>query len=867
MRGRLQTRFALLLSAAGMAIAPQAMAQSESIGAPAAAGEEIVVTGYRLQNAQAVAQKAAAEQISEFLTVDEIGQMPDYNISDSFRRLPGVQTIFDEDEGRYVSVRGLNPNFTFGSLDGAAIATAERGNRQLNLEAVPTTAVKRLEVFKSRTPDLEGNAIGGSINLVTRSAFDADGRFFVANAFVGVGSSQDIPGKGLNREQDDGLNLRFDATGSIVFGRNDQFGLLVTGAYSRKRRDQERALPGAFAPAIAGSALSIPAAFNSSSYPNTVDRYGGTVKLDWRPTAAIEAGLTYTYYIQDDNELRHTHQLNRGTVIAASVDPTQGVARATVPATAAAFVRFNDFPIGKPMTVAQADVAWTKDKSKLEGRMSYSEAEFNESSNETVFNWNAGTTSPVAQRTYTYRLADGVPTFEFDDASAYNNAANYVFNNYSPYEDDSDDQIREAELKYSRNLNRTDEGFGFGAGLKWRENLRDFDRRQAVFNRTTTTTLTLAQSQMNARYFAPTARYPQLFIDFRAFEKFVAGNPGQIVQDAAATARNAIVNDYVVTEDVRAAYLMGRYRSERLTVIGGVRIEETETDVSGYRIVGTAISPLTRSGGYTSTLPSLNVIFSPTDNIKIRAAAYRAIGRPNPSDLGTNETINATAGTVSRGNPDLRPRQADNYDLALEYYFPRGQGLVSVGVFKKDIKDDIFSAAAGTTVIGGQTLNVTQPTNLRGSEVSGVEFQIVRNNFDFLPGFLQGFGASANYTLLNAESTLPNGTKFGRLQQQAEKLGNVALFYEQGPFQARATYAYTGDYFTVIDATNALNNRSDRPFKQLDLQARYNLGRIQLIGEVRNATDESRRNDQTGGLARDLNFFGRQYWIGVAFKP
>jgi TonB-dependent receptor len=837
---------------------------------------EIVVTGYRLQNQEAVAQKRAQDPITEFLSVDEIGQMPDYNISDSFRRLPGVQTIFDEDEGRYVAIRGLNPNFTFGSLDGAAIATAERGNRQLNLEAIPTTAVKRLEVFKSRTPNLEGNAIGGSVNLVTRAAFDAEGRYLVGNAFVGYGDSRDVPGKGFNRTTDDGLNVRFDATGSIVFGDKDQFGLLLTGAYSRKRRDQERSLPGVFAPVAAGSTLQAPGQFNTSSYPNTVDRYGGTAKLEWRPTPEIETALSYTYYIQDDNELRLTHQLNRGALVAGSADAAAQTARFTVPATTAAFVRFNDFPIGKPLTVVQADYAWTKQQSRIDARLSYSESEFNESSNETVFNWNPGAAGAAATRTYTYRLVDGVPIFVFDDPSAYTNAANYVFNNLSPYEDDSDDRIQEAEINYGFRLTQADEGFGFGLGFKWRENERDFDRRQAVFNRNASTTLTLANVQRpGGGYRGPFNLYPQLFVDYRAFEVFRAANPGQFTEDVAATARNRVINDYLVNERVDAGYLLGRYRSERLTSIFGFRFEDTRTRVEGLRettrtvagVTTRTIAPLVRDGAYGVVLPSLNAIYDLGDRVKLRAAAYKAIGRPNPSDLGVNENVNATAGTVSRGNPDLRARKADNYDLALEYYFPGDQGIIAVGVFAKEIANDIFSAAAGQTVIDGVTYNVTQPQNLRDSRVRGLELQFVRNNLDFLPGPLSNFGVSANATLLDAKSTLANGVTFGRLPGQAERLFNAALFYEQGPFQGRATFAYTGDYFTLIDAATPANNRADEPYNQLDLQARYRLGPVQLIAEARNVTDESRRNNQTGDLARDLNFFGRQFWLGVAYKP
>ncbi|KAK0359454.1 hypothetical protein LTR94_031244, partial [Friedmanniomyces endolithicus] len=119
--GTLTATASVLALVIGAAAAPAAAQQAQ----PAAAAdqvsevEEIVVVGYRAQNQRSVAAKRDDARIGEFLNSDDIGQQPDYNIADSMRRVPGVQTVFDEDEGRYVSVRGLNPSYTLGGLDGA----------------------------------------------------------------------------------------------------------------------------------------------------------------------------------------------------------------------------------------------------------------------------------------------------------------------------------------------------------------------------------------------------------------------------------------------------------------------------------------------------------------------------------------------------------------------------------------------------------------------------------------------------------------------------------------------------------------------------------------------------------------------------
>ena len=220
---------------------------------------------------------------------------------------------------------------------------------------------------------------------------------------------------------------------------------------------------------------------------------------------------------------------------------------------------------------------------------------------------------------------------------------------------------------------------------------------------------------------------------------------------------------------------------------------------------------------------------------------------------------------LTRGNPDLRPRVAQNFDASLEYYMPGDSGLVSLATFYKDIRDDIYSRAAGTAVIDGATYQVTQPQNLAGSRVFGVEGALVVNKLRFLPGPLADFGVSLNATYLNGKSRFPDGGSFDRLTQQPEFQGNAALFYQRDWLQARASFAHIGRQYTSISQTSPVSNRYDQPFNQLDLQTRLTFGAIQIIAEVRNATDAHRENFDGLGT-RDQNFFGRQFWLGAAVK-
>jgi iron complex outermembrane receptor protein len=810
---------------------------------------EIVVTGFRAQNERAIDAKRRAEIVAEFLRSDDIGQQPDYNIADSFRRLPGVQTVFDEDEGRYVSIRGLNPSFTLGSFDGATMATAERGNRQLNLEAIPSTAVAGLEVLKSRTPDMDGNAIGGTVNLMTRSAFDRPGLFAIGNAFVGASDSQAVPGRGFGRDSDDGLNLRVDGTLSFRFGRDDSLGLLLSGSFSRKRRDQERLLPQQVPPAT-GPTPAPPVGTTNllwSTYPNTVDRYGGTAKFELRPAQGLDVSFSYTYFSQDDNELRHSQQLLN----------TSG----------GSFVRFNDFPIRKPLHVAQAHFSYeSENRHRLAGRISYSEAAFVEPSNELAFNL----TPPAA--TFDLALVDGVPiasniTPRFDDPTQYR------FTQYRPYKDDSNDQVREGQLDWSWNTGSRDEGFGLGAGVKVRDTRRDNDRSQDFFNPATGTNLFLSQFLLTDSYRPIFGNFKQLFVDFDSFLAFFRANPALFRFDPVASARQNIGGDWFFQEEIGAVYGLVRHRGPRHAIIAGLRYEDTATLSSGFtrRTVAGAdqFTRFFRRSGYDDLLPSVTGFFDLAERLRLRAGFFQAVGRPNPNQIAGTEVVNPD-GSLSRPNPDLKRRRGDSYEASLEAYLPDNLGIAAVAVFHKRIKDEIFTFAA-PELIDGVSVNVNQPRNAEDARVSGVELNLILNRLWFLPGILADFGVQGNLTVLDGHITIrdtANRRDLDQLPGQADFLANAAVFFERGPVRARLTYAHIGSYKTAVNATNPAADRTEAPFDQFDAQARIRVTpRVEVIGEVRNLTNEERLN-LTGpnqDIARDINRFGRQFWVGAAF--
>jgi len=151
----------------------------------AAEVDELVVTGQREAQRAAIAVKRAEFVVADVVAADDIGKMPDHNIAAALRRIPGISVMEDQGEPRFPVVRGLRSTYNRTTVDGAIVGSVDESGRTVPLDIVPSVMVGRLEVVKTVTPASDGNAIGGTIDVTTRSAFDHDGPFFSGLASYG----------------------------------------------------------------------------------------------------------------------------------------------------------------------------------------------------------------------------------------------------------------------------------------------------------------------------------------------------------------------------------------------------------------------------------------------------------------------------------------------------------------------------------------------------------------------------------------------------------------------------------------------------------------------------------------------------------
>jgi TonB-dependent receptor len=323
-----------------------------------------------------------------------------------------------------------------------------------------------------------------------------------------------------------------------------------------------------------------------------------------------------------------------------------------------------------------------------------------------------------------------------------------------------------------------------------------------------------------------------------------------------------------------AAYASLSFISDRMNVAAGLRFDEIDARSANSQIrAGLLQADLVgRDTGYRNLLPYVNGVFNVNDSIRIKAGLSRTLGRPNPQDTATAETVDPTELTITRGNPDIEPRVSTNMDLGVEYFFNEGEGMITVTGFRKEITDDILTVS-GQQTIDNQLWTVTQPINGEKTTLQGVELGLVNTSFENIHPALANFGVSANLLLVEGESAYRyNGVRRvqDRLLWQSEVSANTALFYSFGKgSEVRVAMNHKSDYLESF-AANPWQDIYIEPFRTYDITARWAATpQWQLRVEGRNVTSANRYRT-TGPQHRYLRAgleVGSTWFLGVTFTP
>ncbi|MBJ6123670.1 TonB-dependent receptor plug domain-containing protein [Sphingomonas sp. BT553] len=317
------TSLACILPAEGQVPPAPAQGVAKTVGQDAGEtdGADIVVTGFRASQRSATKAKRESAVILDAVSQDDVGRLPDLNIVEASRRITGVSVVGGADATKNrdiyqrATIRGLDPRYNLVTIDGIPLASPDWVFRGARLDMLPSSLVSRIEAIKSVTAQYDPHALGGQINIVSKSAFDGrSGRFFVVNA---NGGYNDTAGKLI---RDGGPSIRADATAATRFGADRDFGVVASVEYQRLPSTARAELPGDSSGAgwfyftASGARTPFPNLSTGSLVPvrnqdyffeNMRTRLSGNLKLEWRPDDATELSLFGGYYHDKDTETRY----------------------------------------------------------------------------------------------------------------------------------------------------------------------------------------------------------------------------------------------------------------------------------------------------------------------------------------------------------------------------------------------------------------------------------------------------------------------------------------------------------------------------------------------------------------------------------
>ncbi len=816
---------------------------------------EFIIVGTAYATSQAVNSKRETAIIADSVVSDDIGKLPDHNVADVLRRVPGVTTIMDEGEGRYVTIRGLSPEFTNITVDGVKLSSVaapwDAFAKATVLEAIPAASLEQIVVKKTLTPDMSADAIGGTVNLKSRGAFDRKANYLSASGGLGYYSMDDMP------KSDNGPSYKADVYYSTILGNDEQWGVSGELNYNLRDSDELKTIRTGYRELPSGEMVT--GDYWNYIYGNKRERKGGSVKLEFMPAQKSHTYLSVRHYTQRDDEDKYGHYLRAS---GKHDEPTS-----TINGASGRSRYFNHDIKRKTTTYLLGSDYYFDDNTKLTASYSISDSEWEQPNQFIQYDWQG----PGLNGTYDssgfvdlYHL-DGPSQQEFRDPE------NYQFTLFQLYDHNSSKDLNEFRLDWD-STQTTGRDWGYKLGVTGRDEAYEYDYERGEYRRSGFSMTDYVEEPTD--WVAPGMSDPFIFLNKDAFlNDFDPSEDGWTFND-----RDPYTRDYQANEKVLAGYAMATYFTEKMDLIGGVRYEHTDWDSTSFENADPA-RPVTIEGDYSHLLPSFLANYRFNDSWVIRAGYSQSIGRPDYKDLGVPARFDDVDGDVTLPNPDLKPRESNNYDLSLEYYFPQNLGLLSLAVFYKDISNEIYTQREfyeyrdpGTGEIINPDATINQPVNAGKGKTSGFEASYQMAKLPMLPGALSDLGFSVNYTHNNGELELiDSGGDVVRTTDsyiyQPEKLINLNLFFSRAKYELRLAYNHTDHYYDSFHPTDTFRDDRWNGRDQWDFHARYNINDSWVVtADFSNFTDEARVRQYGDEHLREFVDFGRSIWIGTQYR-
>lgn len=813
---------------------------------------EIIVKGFTgPSQIKALSIKKKSLAIMDVLSADAVGKLPDRNAAEAVQRMPSVSVNRYHGEANQVSVRGTPYGWTSTLYNGTRLPSASVfGTRNTLLDAIPTEMIQYIQLSKAITPDMEGDAIGGSVNFVSRSA----PKKAMLNATLGGGYNQKSEKNSYNA--------------SLVYGQRffkDKLGIvLAASVWDRNFATDEMAVD-----------YNINAPVITQKYGiNTVNakRYFGE-----RITKAISGAIDYE--LNDNNKFFVKFLYDKFRDVRPVYESFYDFAKKRYTFS----YRYSDYKTdlngveagGEHRIGSKLKFDWSFANNEMtylldtppnmpSDKKGLPIAQFNQ---KLVGDFGVRSSDGAVYNTFDSPDGNGVNIYNIDPKLTNPNdvmdANKLNLQQLVIYQLDQKDRDKIGQINFNYDATAK---FVIKAGSKLR--FKNYEGEQTPLVYLPGAALGIpgspplipmgslrTEAYPNANNFFSEIGNPfnnlivnpitknQLFDIFSP--EYLTANGFKDYSPASN-----VTTKFIGKEDVFSAYVMGVYDiSDKIKIIAGARNEETHVTMTSsvYNAPTKAVSPITKTSSYNAFLPMLHLKYAFNENVNFRAAYTRTFSRPNLPDLNPSEIIDNTGGVpkITRGNTDLLPTFSNNLDFMGEYFL-KNIGLITAGVFYKGISDYIFRDLS-VEKINNIDYIVTQPKNIKDASLLGFEMGITKR-FTEWNGFFGGFGLDFNASVINSklevsrydaqgnvtatdETTLPN---------QSKLLFNSSVFYEKYGFMFRIAGNYRGKSVETINQNLGPDYYvSAKSNFTVDFSADYSVSdKIKVFLEVRNLTNE-----------------------------
>jgi TonB-dependent receptor len=857
--------------------------------------DAVTVESIRTGQSRAINQQRTSPRLSNIISADAIGNLPDRTVGEALARLPGVNVVDDQ----FANVRGTAAEHNAVTLDGDRLSTTgsnidstsvNTDTRAVDLSLIPAEMVGGIEVVKTLTPDMDADSFGGTINLVTRSAFDlkersVNGKFeYIHNTFrkqpghAATLTYMDV----LNQERTLGLSATF------TYRREDR----MTNSYELAYYDRALIPVGTSGSGVAGAIAAVGdqalEAYDTRLNFSDITKLGATVNLDWKLSPTTELHFR-TFYENTENVggrfRNRIRALSRWD--AASTAVRQSGAQARFQSYMEDGVREQDLlrlgVEGKSRLAAGGTLTYGLrygDSGASLNRDRYI-FDFPSNTERRAYSWAVDRSDPQLPRVSLTHIASGQNGLFGPLADR--KLSNLRFQNAT---EDESDLTANLDYAFSHPLAGQPVEWKTGAKLRTKERQSRpniFDANAPTTNQPTFADFPVFTEPRNLLDGSQASMGP--IVSLSSVVAFYRANTARFTPLVGDELVRLEARKYDVEEDILSAYGMGTTRFGKLEAIAGARWERTKT---GYHWIADPAGASRGSRRYDNFHPSLLLNYRFNRHLVARFAYTHTLSRPAYGDLVPYRSVADTAsesGTgglepgdypetnkVFLGNAGLKAQRAQNFDLSLEYYLPQS-GVLSAAVFRKDLRDVIFRSQF--KLPGQPTTIYFQERNGSTGKASGLELSW-QQSLAFLPAPLDGFGVNFNATFIDGSSVLdelvPGTTDRYRalnvdfLPEQPETVYNAQLWWEKHGFTARVAVNRIDEFVRTAGGLTSfsINNRATR----VDASVSYRVTpRFTVYLEGRNLTEEvTAWYATTPGRPEDYTFTGAIFTGGVKFR-